>query len=157
MPAPRPPIPGACACGGCFPSVKLYHLCCIFLLFLVQLKFPEGRAKNEATGQRIPRLFTQERSVLYFCKFETQLGTKAMREEGELGAGGRGHAACAAAGQARGAGGTFPSPPRTLSFSLDTHPCPGGDCCAVGHGQREQLHVPCAQVCMILCKLTANS
>lgn len=53
--------------------------------------------------------------------------------------------------------GTFPSPPRTLSFSLDTHPCPGGDCCAVGHGQREQLHVPCAQVCMILCKLTANS
>lgn len=52
---------------------------------------------------------------------------------------------------------TFPSPPRTLSFSLDTHPCPGGDCCAVGHGQREQLHVPCAQVCMILCKLTANS
>lgn len=90
VPAPRPPIPGACACGGCFPSVKLYRLCCIFLLFLVQLKFPEGRAKNEATGQRIPWLFTPERSVLYFWKFETQLGTKAMREEGELGAGGRG-------------------------------------------------------------------
>lgn len=86
------PIPGACACGGCFPSVKLYRLCCIFLLFLVQLKFPEGRAKNEATGQRIPRLFTPERPVLYFWKFETQLGTKAMREEGELGAGGRGRA-----------------------------------------------------------------
>lgn len=92
MPAPRPPIPGACACGGCFPSVKLYRLCCIFLLFLVQLKFPEGRAKNEATGQRIPWLFTPERPVLYFWKFETQLGTKAMREEGELGAGGRGRA-----------------------------------------------------------------
>ena len=41
-----------------FPECRFYRLCGIFLLFLVQLKFPEGRAKNKTAGQRIPWFFT---------------------------------------------------------------------------------------------------
>lgn len=35
-------------------------VCCIFLLFLVQLNFPEGRTKNTAAGQRLLWFFPSQ-------------------------------------------------------------------------------------------------
>lgn len=112
-----------------------------FLLFLVQLKFPEGRAKNKATGQRIPWFFTPQRSVLSFWKFKTQRGTKAMREEGEHGSGGRRVVACVAAVHAHVPGETSPSPPWTLSFVTGHPPLPRGR--LLYSGSRAERAPPC--------------
>lgn len=60
VPVLQLPIPGACACGGCFQSVGFSCSRCIFLLFLVQLKFPEGRTKNTIAGQRFLCFFTSQ-------------------------------------------------------------------------------------------------
>lgn len=51
-------IPSLCACGGCFLSVGFIACVAFFLLFLVQLKITEGRAKNKTAGQRTLWFFT---------------------------------------------------------------------------------------------------
>lgn len=113
-------VPGVCVqwmfaeCGFC-------RVCCIFLLFLVQLKFPEGRTEDTTTGPRTLCVFTARfldtpGSSPLISEVHHSAGHKSYEQRGGHRSRGRRNVPSAAVAQVCPPNKIVCSPARELSF-----------------------------------------